>query len=289
MSLTVTDILKFRETENDPWQRLLLQANINFNLIYPVGSIYMSTVNVNPATLFGGTWEQLEDRFLLGAGSDYVAGDTGGEAEHTLTVSEMPSHQHGLTQSAANYAGQAGTGTSSFGSVQLNAVWASSYLTDAAGNSQAHNNMPPYIVVYMWKRLTLSPSLTPLPMNVLGDVASEDIVPVSKGGTGADNAADARANLGINEVDQTPGNSFVLGFNGIVLYHDTLHYRAFVPFPFVAKNTDYSVASSVVQTNIGPVTPNIVAKYNEGIAIEIDGAYYYYACGIYGSFTITFA
>lgn len=289
MSLTVTDILKFRESESDPWQRLLLQANINFNLIYPVGSIYMSTVNVNPATLFGGTWEQLEDTFLLAAGANHAAGSTGGEETHVLTVNEMPGHTHGLTHSAANSAGAAGTGTSSFGSVQLNVVWASGYQTDATGGGQAHNNMPPYIVVYMWKRLTLSPSLTPIPMNVLGDVASEDIVPISKGGTGATTVADARANLGINEVDQTPGNSFILGFNGIVLYHDTLRYRAFVPFPFVTKNTDYSVASSVVQTNIGPVTPNIVAKYNEGITIEIDGAYYYYACGIYGSFTITFA
>lgn len=285
MSLTVTDILKFRESESDPWQRLLLQANINFNLIYPVGSIYMSTVNVNPATLFGGTWEQLEDRFLLGAGTTYTAGDTGGEVEHTLTVNEMPSHTHDQGKkygtSLGNYSPDA-PWTANSGTVY-------SWPTGSTGGDQPHNNMPPYIVVYMWKRLTLSPSLTPLPMNVLGDVASEDIVPVSKGGTGADNAADARTNLGINEVDQTAGNSFVLGFNGIVLYHDTLRYRAFVPFPFVTKNTNYSVASSVVQTNIGPVTPNVVAKYNEGITIEIDGAYYYYACGIYGSFTITFA
>lgn len=190
MALTVTDILKFRESENDPWQRLLLQANINFNLIYPVGSIYMSTVNVNPATLFGGTWEQLEDRFLLGAGTTYTAGDTGGEAEHTLTENEMPSHRHNLHD-----VGSTGTGTSTYGGVRLNQVFANNY-TNYVGGGQAHNNMPPYIVVYMWKRLTLSPSLTPLPMNVLGDVASQDIVPVSMGGTGADNAADAIANLG---------------------------------------------------------------------------------------------
>lgn len=290
MSLTVTDILKFRESESDPWQRLLLQANINFNLIYPVGSIYMSTVNVNPATLFGGTWEQLEDRFLLGAGTTYAAGATGGEAAVTLTADQIPSHSHSISSAI-------GWPVNANSTEHLVDNWGYSgwprvpkiTSTGNAGGGQAHNNMPPYIVVYMWKRLTLSPSLTPLPMNVLGDVASEDIVPVSKGGTGANNAADARANLGINEVDQTPGNSFVLGFNGITLHHDTLHYRAFVPFPFVTKNTNYSVTSSVTQINIGPVTPNIVAKYNDGFTFEIDGTYYYYACGIYGAFTITFA
>ena len=216
MSLTVTDILKFRETENDPWQRLLLQANINFNLIYPVGSIYMSTVNVNPATLFGGTWEQLEDRFLLGAGTTYTAGDTGGEAEHTLTVNEIPSHTHGSKSLVGTMNPLAWTTSASESGIvsgvqqhtdrygQSGSNWGDRRYTinathehNSVGGGQAHNNMPPYIVVYMWKRLTLSPSLTPLPMNVLGDVASEDIVPVSKGGTGASNAADARANLGM--------------------------------------------------------------------------------------------
>lgn len=214
MSITITDTLKFRESVNDDWQRLMIQANINFNLIYPVGSIYMSTVNVNPATLFGGTWEQLEDRFLLGAGTNYTAGDTGGEATHTLTDGELPktsgewwmrrmSWGTGSNQSSAIFGGVSGIASSAAGSGGADSVAYYSGVTRVPdkiklefGNDEAHNNMPPYIVVYMWKRLTLSPSLTPLPMNVLGDVASEDIVPVSKGGTGADNVADARTNLG---------------------------------------------------------------------------------------------
>ena len=66
------------------------------NAIYPVGSIYMSVNSTSPATLFGGTWQRIQDRFLLSAGSTYSAGATGGEATHTLTSGEMPSHKHSV-------------------------------------------------------------------------------------------------------------------------------------------------------------------------------------------------
>ena len=62
--------------------------------IYPIGSIYMSVNNVNPSTVFGGTWEQIKDKFLLACGDTYNNGATGGEATHTLTSNEMPSHNH---------------------------------------------------------------------------------------------------------------------------------------------------------------------------------------------------
>lgn len=65
------------------------------DLVYPVGAIYMSTVGTSPATLFGGTWVALDEgRVLIGANSTYKAGATGGEATHTLTTAEMPSHSH---------------------------------------------------------------------------------------------------------------------------------------------------------------------------------------------------
>ena len=181
MAITVTnDQFKFRESVTDPWQNLLIQANMNFNLIYPVGSIYMSTVNVDPGTIFGGTWEQLKDTFLLGAGDSYTAGDTGGEATHTLTVDEMPEHNHTVPR------GQ-NIGTTNWGIVRFDTLNSSADNTRIAqtGGGQAHNNMPPYLVVYMWRRLTLSPTIYTPPSNVLiGDVACEDIVPIAKGGTG---------------------------------------------------------------------------------------------------------
>lgn len=59
---------------------------------YPVGAIYISTVSTSPASLFGGTWEQIRGRFLLAADDTYTAGSSGGEAAHALTVNEMPPH-----------------------------------------------------------------------------------------------------------------------------------------------------------------------------------------------------
>ena len=72
------------------------------NHVYPVGSIYMSTVNVSPASFFGGTWQAIEQgRMLMAAGSSWQAGTTGGAAYHTLTVAEMPTHDHSATETAA--------------------------------------------------------------------------------------------------------------------------------------------------------------------------------------------
>ena len=69
------------------------------NIVYPVGSIYLSSNNTNPGTLFGGTWIQIKDRFILTAGDSYTNGAIGGAATVTLTVSNMPSHNHSFTPS----------------------------------------------------------------------------------------------------------------------------------------------------------------------------------------------
>lgn len=125
-------------------------ASDTINLVYPVGSIYISANSTNPGTLFGtGTWERVKDRFLLAAGDDYTAGDTGGEAEHTLTVAEMPSHRH-TTNSYAHYYTDSGSYSinSSGGRTGIDQL-----TTTYAGGGEAHNNMPPYLAVYVWKRI----------------------------------------------------------------------------------------------------------------------------------------
>lgn len=115
---------------------------------YPIGSVYINVGDVNPAILFGGTWERLGGRFLLGADSTYAAGSTGGEAAHTLTVDEMPKHNHSMD----NY--NTGGIATQFLTVQHRDKigFAGNVQTLYAGGSKAHNNMPPYLAVYMWKR-----------------------------------------------------------------------------------------------------------------------------------------
>lgn len=116
---------------------------------YPVGAIYLSVTNVNPATLFGGTWEAIGGRFLLGANSAYAAGSTGGESAHKLTTSEMPRHNHTLD----NYNTSAGN-TTAYMTVQAQAKvgYNGNVQTLYTGGDGSHNNMPPYLAVYMWKR-----------------------------------------------------------------------------------------------------------------------------------------
>lgn len=79
--------------------------------IYPIGSIYMSTTNISPASFLGGTWSQIIDTFLFAAGGSYTAGSTGGSASHTLTINEIPAHNH--TGSTASEGGHTHTATTS--------------------------------------------------------------------------------------------------------------------------------------------------------------------------------
>lgn len=126
-------------------------SSLILEAVYPVGSIYMSVNSTSPATLFGGTWEAIQGKFLLGAyGNTYKAGSTGGEAAHTLTESEMPNHKHiiwfpndGGEQSAE--IGYPDTGSK-------NTYYAEASKTSGIGGGAAHNNMPPYLAVYIWKR-----------------------------------------------------------------------------------------------------------------------------------------
>ena len=121
-----------------------------FDNIYPVGSIYMSVNDTNPANLFGGTWTQLKDRFLLGAGSTYTNGSTGGSATQRLSVANLPSHTH--PQYVATNGGSTSANLDYNGWVSNGKAVAQGIPTGATGQGTKFNIMPPYLVVYMWQR-----------------------------------------------------------------------------------------------------------------------------------------
>lgn len=135
------------------------------DLTYPVGSIYISASSTNPGTLFGGTWQEIQGRFLLGRDGSHGAGSTGGEASHTLTVAELPAHNHSVNEQNVR-GGQNGDYANSNGGGGLNGwdyepahtnngqrrITVPAHYTNNTGSGSAHNNMPPYLAVYMWKR-----------------------------------------------------------------------------------------------------------------------------------------
>lgn len=127
-------------------------SSLILEAVYPIGSIYMSVNGTSPATLFGGTWEAIQGKFLLGADSGaYKAGTTGGEATHTLTTSEMPSHNHAVYYPNAGADDHSAPGNYPDGPSDSTYYAVGSY-TSREGGGKAHNNMPPYLAVYIWKR-----------------------------------------------------------------------------------------------------------------------------------------
>ena len=123
-----------------------------FNLIYPVGSYYWSSSSTNPAALFGGTWAQVTDKFVLAAGSSYPAGSTGGAENVTLTTNQMPSHSHVIVAEDGYILGTYGGVGPSHGIRYDIASRGDTWFASATGGNQSHTNMPPYIVAYCWRR-----------------------------------------------------------------------------------------------------------------------------------------
>lgn len=145
------------------------------NVIYPIGSIYISTSSVNPSTLFGGVWRQSQDRFLVGAGNSYLVSSTGGAAVSTttnatgttgstvLTIDQIPNHQHNIQ--GYNTSGSAASWTERAVSYQSNNVGfgtgiRSSFVGGGNGHTHSlnsHNHsvstLPPYLAVNIWERV----------------------------------------------------------------------------------------------------------------------------------------
>ena len=156
-------ILKNYNNNTSQWEPLGINGKINvevddnylLNKIYPVGSIYISVSSASPASFLGGTWEKIEDRFLLACGQKYLAGSKGGEENHShglssgfadimvgsrgLRVRETVRHTFSPSDKASLSGYETDSGTSD---------WAA----QLSGATDLGNNMPPYLAVNMWKR-----------------------------------------------------------------------------------------------------------------------------------------
>ena len=123
--------------------------------VYPVGAIYISANSTSPASLFGGAWTQIKDRFLYSVGDTAFAGQQGGEIFHTLTTNEIPYHSHN-TYADDNFCAYH-TGNNNDWKQALVNAYNGTTISDKwigfTGGGAAHNNMPPYLTVYMWQRV----------------------------------------------------------------------------------------------------------------------------------------
>ena len=145
------------------------------DIIYPIGSIYMNLNNVSPSVLFGGEWVSINGRFLIGTGSpdnnddgtspgtyNFSSGVKGGEKDHKITVKEMATHRHTGVRVAQNYlTAWASENSGTVSGFQLSSLFKTElgndlnqFSGDYSGGNEPHNNMPPYIAVYMWKRVS---------------------------------------------------------------------------------------------------------------------------------------
>ena len=127
------------------------------DMFYPVGSLYFTSSEFSPATLFGGTWKKLEHAFIYGAASGDTINDTiAGEATHTLTVEEMPSHRHSPTNGGSFLSIGCTSGTEISHGFASGAAWQNMNKGRSSigytGNGDPHNNMPPYLFRNIWER-----------------------------------------------------------------------------------------------------------------------------------------
>lgn len=120
------------------------------DIIYPIGSVYITFNTISPANTVGGTWELLKNVFLYSSAD--TIGITGGENTHKLTVDEMSPHTHHISVKPAgnnvanNLPYQIGAAGLDYSSTFINKY------VESNGGGQPHNNMPPYITVHMYRR-----------------------------------------------------------------------------------------------------------------------------------------
>lgn len=156
--------------------RAVTPASLRAGLLaaFPVGAIYITATNSSPADFLGGTWSQIAGgRMLIGVGTlgsdTYAAGDTGGAARVTLDVDEIPQHSHTASSAGSHThatnireAQESGTGTGNYqmtvaainagAEIQSDSAGSHTHTISSTGGGAAHENRPPYLAVYFWRR-----------------------------------------------------------------------------------------------------------------------------------------
>lgn len=123
--------------------------------VYPIGAIYISTTETDPCDIFGfGVWERIKDVFLLCAGDTYAAGSAGGESVHILTEEEMPAHLHSFDNNVLIDIASSNGFTVGQATNKEHTLIDFIPHTQYAGSNMPHNNMPPYLTVYTWQRIS---------------------------------------------------------------------------------------------------------------------------------------
>lgn len=121
------------------------------DIIYPVGSIYITMSSTSPANIIGGSWNQIQDKFLYA--TDNIK--TGGENTHQLTVEELPSHNHTYTTEWPTALSDI---SSNWQMANGNLGWFLNWKKDAASNytgaNKPHNNMPAYQGCFIYQRVS---------------------------------------------------------------------------------------------------------------------------------------
>lgn len=117
-----------------------------FLLMHPKGSLFHSNDPTSPAELYGGTWERIEGKFIMGASDTYPAGSTGGSATHTQTVDEIAPHKH-----VFNGYNKIGNGTPYLSGGDT--VWEYTIYTSIVGGGKPMDILNPYYSVYIWRRV----------------------------------------------------------------------------------------------------------------------------------------
>lgn len=115
----------------------------------PIGSVIWNKNQINPSDYYYGTWEAVEDVFILAASQNYPSGSIGGEANVTLTIDEMPSHNH-VQHHELKY----GNTSWWIGGSSGTTIEVGDFNTSNTGGNQPHNNMPPYKSYYCWERIS---------------------------------------------------------------------------------------------------------------------------------------